>query len=181
MLIHKGSLSVDNQKELTSLAWIALGGNQGNVLQYFQAARQSIATHPACKLLQSSKLYQTPALGPSGQDDYLNAVISIKTKLQPLTLLQLLQSIENQHGRIRQQRWGARTLDLDLLAYDKLHMQSDKLTLPHSQLHLRQFVLKPLCDIAPLWQHPNIQKNAQQFLQSILDAGEETLKEGTLW
>jgi len=105
-------------------------------------------------------LYQTPPLGPAGQADYLNAVIAINTYLKPLALLRLLQDIENTHGRIRQDRWGSRTLDLDILAYNNLHLESDILTIPHNQLHLRQFVLRPLCDISPQWLHPSIKRNA---------------------
>lgn len=162
-------------------AWIALGGNQGDVHSCFKSARESIDKHPDCKLLQSSLLYQTPPLGPAGQADYLNAVIVINTSLEPLDLLQVLQDIEHMHGRIRQEHWGARTLDLDILAYDELHLQSNTLTLPHSQLQARQFVLRPLCDIAPQWLHPSIRKNASELLQSLLDSGEEPLESGSLW
>jgi len=170
-----------HKKVPPSYAWIALGGNLGDVRRCFKSARKSIAEHPDCTLLQSSMLYQTPPLGPSGQADYLNAVIVINTSLKPLALLRALQDIENTHGRIRQEHWGSRTLDLDILAYDDLHLESDILTIPHSQLHLRQFVLRPLCDIAPQWQHPSIKKNASELLQSLLDSGEKSLESGSLW
>jgi len=173
MLTHK--------KIQQSQAWIALGGNLGDVQSCFESARKTIAEHPSCCLIQSSLLYQTPPLGPAGQADYLNAVIIIKTNLEPLRLLQLLQDIEHTHGRIRHEHWGARTLDLDILAYDNLHLQSDILTIPHNQLHLRQFVLQPLCDIAPKWLHPALRKNASELLQSLLDSGEEALENGSLW
>ncbi|MDQ6967178.1 MAG: 2-amino-4-hydroxy-6-hydroxymethyldihydropteridine diphosphokinase [Mariprofundaceae bacterium] len=170
-----------HKKTPASHVWVALGGNQGDVYNCFKSARKSIAKHPSCELLQSSLLYQTPPLGSVGQADYLNAVIAISTYLEPLDLLQVLQNIEHAHGRIRQEHWGARTLDLDILAYDNLHLQSNILTLPHSQLHVRQFVLRPLCDIAPLWLHPSLRKNASELLQSLLDSGEEPLENGSLW
>jgi 2-amino-4-hydroxy-6-hydroxymethyldihydropteridine diphosphokinase len=162
-------------------AWIAFGGNQGDVQACFNSARKNIAEDPNCKLLESSMLYQTPPLGPAGQADYLNAVIAINTCLEPLDLLRILQNIENTHGRIRQEHWGSRTLDLDILAYNNLHLKSDKLTIPHKQLHLRQFVLRPLCDIAPQWLHPSIKRNASELLQSLLDSGEKPLESGSLW
>lgn len=165
----------------SSHAWIALGGNEGNVYSCFKSARRSIDKRSDCKQLESSLLYQTPPLGPAGQADYLNAVITISTYLKPLDLLRVLQDIEHLHGRIRQEHWGPRTLDLDILAYDDLHLQSKTLSLPHSQLHLRQFVLKPLCDIAPQWLHPSMGKSASQLLQSLLDSGEEPLENGSLW
>jgi len=162
-------------------AWIAFGGNQSDVQACFNSARKSIAEDPNCKLLESSMLYQTPPLGPAGQADYLNAVIAINTCLEPLGLLRILQDIENTHGRIRKERWGSRTLDLDILAYNDLLLESNTLTIPHSQLHLRQFVLKPLCDIAPQWRHPSIKRNASELLQSLLDSGEKPLESGSLW
>jgi len=162
-------------------AWIALGGNLGNVQNNFQSARKVIAEHPCCSLTKSSKLYQTPPIGPAGQNDYLNAVICINTSLEPLALLQVLQDIEHQHGRVRHEHWGPRSLDLDILAYDNLHLQSDKLILPHKHLAERQFVLRPLCDISPAWLHPYLMKTARQLLQGLLDSGEKALESGSPW
>ena len=168
-------------KPLPYQAWIALGGNMGNVRASFQSARQCIHEHPDCSLSASSMLYQTPPLGPAGQADYLNAVIAINTRLAPLALLHMLQDIEHAHGRIRQEHWGPRTLDLDILAYEQLQLASDTLTIPHAQLHQRQFVLKPLCDIAPQWQHPVLKQTAHNLLQSLLKSGEEPLIHGSVW
>ncbi len=170
-----------HKKTPVNHAWIAFGGNQGDVQACFHSARKSIAENPNCKLLESSMLYQTAPLGPAGQADYLNAAIAIHTYLEPLELLRILQDIENLHGRIRQERWGSRTLDLDILAYNDLHIKSDTLTIPHEQLHLRQFVLRPLCDIAPEWLHPSMKKNTYELLQSLLDSGEKPLESGSLW
>jgi len=170
-----------HKKTKKSHAWVALGGNLGDVYSCFKSARKNISEHPYCSLIQSSLLYQTPPLGPAGQADYLNAAIAINTYLEPLDLLHLLQNIEHAHGRTRHEHWGARTLDLDILAYDNLYLQSNILNLPHSQLPTRQFVLRPLCDIAPKWLHPSLKKNASELLQSLLDSGEEALENGSLW
>ena len=162
-------------------AWIAIGGNQGNVLENFQSARHQINIHPHCNVKQSSLLYQTSPLGPKGQADYLNAVLSISSSLSPETLLKLLQSIEDQHGRIRQQHWGPRTLDLDILGFDQLCLNTLTLTLPHPEMHKRQFVLKPLCDIDSNWHHPHMKQTATTLLQQLIDDGEPILSEGRKW
>ena len=96
---------------------------------------------------QFSSLYQTPAIGPGNQPDYINAAAKIEADLGAYELLDVLQSIENQQGRIRKQRWGARTLDLDLIIYDQLIENTQRLTLPHPYAHERAFVLAPLVDL----------------------------------
>lgn len=162
-------------------SWIALGGNLGDVEASFKAARQSISTHPHCHLISSSQCYQTPAIGPAGQSDYLNAAIEINTHLEPHALLQYLQSLEHEHGRTRTEHWGPRTLDLDIIAYADALLDTKDLCLPHQQMHLRQFVLKPLCDIAPSWHHPTMLLTAAELLNRLLSQGEPALNEGWLW
>ena len=158
-----------------------MGGNLGNPLDTFQSARRNLSKHPQCDLIASSMLYQTPPIGPEGQEDYLNAVMYMHTSLAPLALLDLLQSIENSHGRIRKEHWGARTLDLDLIGFDDDTRHDERLTLPHSQMHLRQFVLQPLCDISPTWLHPQLNLTAAQLLQQCIEQGEKPLSKGSHW
>jgi 2-amino-4-hydroxy-6-hydroxymethyldihydropteridine diphosphokinase len=162
-------------------AFIALGGNIGDVRASFTSARQALNALPDARLAASSLLYRTPALGPVGQPDYLNAVIAIETTMQPEALLDALQGIERDHGRVRDERWGPRTLDLDLLAIDALIIDSKRLILPHARLHERQFVLRPLCDIAPDWLHPRLRASASLLLQKLLTAGEASLPAGKQW
>lgn len=160
---------------------IGMGGNLGDVEGSLRAARSEIADLPGTRVTASSLLYSTPPLGPAGQPDYLNAVLAVESSLTPLQLLDALQAIELAHGRERHERWGARTLDLDLLACDDLVMQSERLTLPHPHMHERQFVLLPLCDIDANWQHPLMRQTAESLLQSRLDAGEPPLPPGRPW
>ncbi|MDQ6974877.1 MAG: 2-amino-4-hydroxy-6-hydroxymethyldihydropteridine diphosphokinase, partial [Mariprofundaceae bacterium] len=164
-----------------SKAWIALGGNLGQVLQAFRHVRLALQTMPSCQLLASSLLYQTPPIGPEGQGDYLNAVLHIQTSFIPIELLNCLQALEQRHGRIRHEHWGARTLDLDIIAYDDVSMDSERLILPHQHMHWRQFVLRPMCDISPDWLHPIQQVTAQTLLKKILATGEAALPDGKKW
>ena len=162
-------------------AYIALGGNLGDVASCFVQARRGIDALPDGHVVASSLIYRTPPLGPPGQPDYLNAVVSVETELPPLTLLQALQEIERQYGRKRGEHWGARTLDLDILAVDALILDSDDLKLPHPEMQRRQFVLRPLCDVAPNWQHPRLKRSAAALLEELLATGEEPLAEGSIW
>jgi 2-amino-4-hydroxy-6-hydroxymethyldihydropteridine diphosphokinase len=110
-------------------------------------ALKKMKEHSKLNVLKVSSFYQTPAIGPADQPDYINAAAKIETDLEAYELLENLQLIENQQGRIRSQHWGARTLDLDLLIYDQLIENTQKLTLPHPRAHQRAFVLAPLADL----------------------------------
>lgn len=130
-------------------AAIALGGNLGDPPATLSRAVERLNEHSAIHVLAVSELYRSEAIGPSGQPDYANAVVSIVTALAPEVLLTALQAIENEAGRERHVRWGARTLDLDLLLYDDLVQTSLRLSIPHIEMVNRAFVLVPLSDIMP--------------------------------
>lgn len=110
---------------------------------------QEIAALPDVDLQSLSGFYQTAPMGPDGQPDYINAVMGISTTLTPLGLLRGLQDIENAHGRERTERWGARTLDLDILLYGDAQIATPELTVPHPGIAERAFVLYPLADCDP--------------------------------
>lgn len=133
----------------TVLAYIGLGSNLENPQQHIDAARADIAALNQVQEQVFSSLYQSPPMGPSDQPDYVNAVMAVTTDLSPLDLLRSLQAIENQHGRVRLQRWGARTLDLDILLYGNEVIALPDLMVPHVGLAERAFVLYPLYEIAP--------------------------------
>jgi 2-amino-4-hydroxy-6-hydroxymethyldihydropteridine diphosphokinase len=132
-------------------ALIALGGNVGDVRATFSKAIASICGMAQAALLARSSDYSTPPWGERAQADFINACLEIETSLDPHALLFVLQKIETKFGRDRasERRWGPRTLDLDLLDYDDVEMQKPDLTLPHSRLFERAFVLVPLAEIAP--------------------------------
>lgn len=130
-------------------AFVAVGSNLGDTQGNVEFARVRIATLPGTRLLRASPWYRSRAVGPGTQPDYLNGVLQVTTSLPPLEFLDHLQAIEDAAGRVRVERWGARTLDLDLLLYRDLVMSHERLTLPHPRLHERNFVVFPLFDLAP--------------------------------
>jgi 2-amino-4-hydroxy-6-hydroxymethyldihydropteridine diphosphokinase len=133
----------------STVAYIGLGSNLELPSQQIHSARTDIAALVQVEELGFSSLYCSPPMDNTDQPDYINAVMAVTTSLSPLALLQALQVIENQHGRVRQQRWGARTLDLDLLLYGTEVINLPDLIVPHSGLAERAFVLYPLYEIAP--------------------------------
>jgi len=132
-------------------ALIALGGNVGDVRATFQKAIANICGMTQAAILARSSDYATPPWGAVAQPRFINACIEIDTDLDPHALLFTLQKVETKFGRDRanETRWGPRTLDLDLIAYDDVSMQKPELTLPHPRLFERAFVLVPLAEIAP--------------------------------
>jgi 2-amino-4-hydroxy-6-hydroxymethyldihydropteridine diphosphokinase len=132
-------------------ALIALGGNVGDVRATFKKAISHICGMAQATLLARSSDYATPPWGETQQERFINACIEIDTNLDPHALLFALQKIEAKFGRdrAREKRWGPRTLDLDLIAYDDVSIARPELTLPHPRLFERAFVLVPLAEIAP--------------------------------
>lgn len=131
-------------------AYIGLGSNLADPAKQIAAARAEIATLANVQELAFSSLYQSPPMGPQDQPDYVNAVMAVVTTLPPLDLLRCLQKIEHEQGRVRTgERWGARTLDLDLLLYGDQQIAVPDLIVPHAGLSERSFVLYPLYEIAP--------------------------------
>lgn len=132
-----------------SQAFIALGANLGDPVATIRAAFEALNELPESRLLASSELYRTAPVGMTEQPEFVNAAARIETTLAPEALLDALLAIEHRFGRIRAERNGPRTLDLDILLYDDLVIDTPRLTLPHPRLHLRAFVLYPLADLAP--------------------------------
>ncbi|MFT6791723.1 MAG: 2-amino-4-hydroxy-6-hydroxymethyldihydropteridine diphosphokinase [Cellvibrionaceae bacterium] len=132
-----------------SVAYIGVGSNLNEPLRQVQKGLQALAELPRTEGYQYAQWYQSKAVGPGKQPDYINTVARLDTLLKPLPLLERLQMIENQHGRQRSIRWGARTLDLDLLLYDDECLNQESLVLPHPRIYQRGFVLLPLFDLAP--------------------------------
>lgn len=128
-------------------AYIALGSNLQDPAYQLRTAVTALGRLPDSHIEGISAIYRSAAVGPGPQPDYLNAVLRLDTRLPPMTLLDALQKIERDQGRVRGVRWGARTLDLDLLLYGDLQIDTPRLTVPHPAMHQRNFVLYPLREI----------------------------------
>jgi 2-amino-4-hydroxy-6-hydroxymethyldihydropteridine diphosphokinase len=133
-----------------NLAYVALGANLGDPAATIRAAFAALANLDGSRLLKTSSLYRTAPVGYADQPEFVNAAALLETELAPETLLDALLELEQRFGRIRAERNGPRTLDLDILLYNTLEIDLPRLTLPHPRLHLRAFVLQPLAEIAPL-------------------------------
>lgn len=131
-------------------AYVGLGSNLRGPVKQVQCGLEALTRLPDTRRLSYSALYRSRPLGVVTQPDFVNAVAALETRLSPLALLYYLHDIERQQGRVRDAvRWGPRTLDLDLLLFGEIHMQTPALTLPHPHLHRRSFVLYPLHEVAP--------------------------------
>lgn len=135
--------------------FIGIGSNLENPLQQLKAATIALREIPNTRLLGISNIYQTAPIGPAGQPDYTNAAALLESQLTPEALLDELQRIELDQGRIRKERWGPRTLDLDIILYAGMTIRTARLTVPHTEMENRNFVLIPLMDLAPDLVLPN--------------------------
>lgn len=149
---------------------IALGSNLGNSQEILDKALIELAKISGVKLIAQSSWYETIPVGPP-QPNYVNGCAVLETELLPEILLQNLLTIEQKFGRIRQERWGARTLDLDILLYDNLILEMPTLTIPHPRMNERAFVLVPLAEIAPNWVDPISQKSILQLSEEVDASG----------
>lgn len=132
-----------------TIAYLGMGSNLDCPYDQLTDAIREIESIPSTSLIQVSSYYKSRPVGPQDQPDFLNAVVSVETDLSPGQLLDFLQKIEMQHGRKRIIRWGARTLDLDILLFGDRLINTTRLVIPHPELHKRPFVIQPLYEIAP--------------------------------
>lgn len=159
--LHQGG-DTANSRERTSVrdwaqmqperrrVYIAIGSNLASPLEQVNAAIQAIGEIPDSRIMAVSSFYRTPPLGPQDQPDYLNAAVALETTLAPEALLDHTQRIELQQGRVRKaERWGPRTLDLDIMLFGDEVINTERLTVPHYDMKNRGFMLWPLVEIAP--------------------------------
>jgi 2-amino-4-hydroxy-6-hydroxymethyldihydropteridine diphosphokinase len=149
---------------------LGIGGNKGDRASYLAKAREALAKEVS--LISSSQVYESePWGGVATNGNFLNQVVLIQTSLEPLALLQLTQKIEHALGRTREQHWGDRTIDIDILYFGDQVRSDPQLTIPHPYLSERRFVLQPLAEILPLMIHPVLGKSAVQLLEECRDLG----------
>jgi 2-amino-4-hydroxy-6-hydroxymethyldihydropteridine diphosphokinase len=154
-----------------TLAYIALGSNLASPLEQVTHALDAIATIPQSRVVATSSYYRTKPLGPQDQPDYLNAAVALETALSPEALLAHTQRIELEHGRVRKaERWGPRTLDLDIMLFGHLTVATPTLIVPHYDMKNRAFMLVPLLEIAPDCTFPD-GKRAAEILDTLSQDG----------
>ena len=163
-------MSESLQKQ-TYKAALLLGSNQGDRDKMLKNAVSMIAKTIG-KIKNQSTVYETSAWGNTDQPDFLNIAITLDTELKPEQVLEEILKIENKLGRTRNKRWEPRTIDIDILFYDNIIIETDDLKIPHPYLHQRMFALEPLLEIAPDWVHPVFNKN----LNKLIAECEDTLK-----
>ncbi len=147
--------------------YLSVGSNMGDRKKYIEDAVAALGEHPLMRLGKVSDIIETKPYGGVEQDNFLNGAIELKTLMEPEELLETLHAIENAAGRERTLHWGPRTLDLDILFYDKLAYESDTLVIPHPDLQNREFVLAPLSTIAPNFRHPLLGTTVLQELEEL--------------
>ena len=129
--------------------YLALGSNVGHRLAHLQRAVDSLAAAPDVHVVAVSRVYETAPVGGPAQDDYYNAVVAADVDVEPIALLNIAQQLEQDAARVRGERWGPRTLDVDILLFDDARVETPELTIPHPRMWERGFVLAPLRDVAP--------------------------------
>jgi 2-amino-4-hydroxy-6-hydroxymethyldihydropteridine diphosphokinase len=153
---------------MTQHLFLSLGGNLGNTREIFEGAYPHIEKKIG-KIAVYSSIYQTEAWGPIPQEDFLNQVVLVTTTLKPEACLTELLEIERQFGRERKERWGPRTLDLDILFYGDVIIAASDLSIPHPRIAERKFILTPLAEIAPLFEDPTSRKSMTALLAACAD------------
>ncbi|MDE6924507.1 MAG: 2-amino-4-hydroxy-6-hydroxymethyldihydropteridine diphosphokinase [Acetatifactor sp.] len=148
-------------------AYLGIGSNMGDKRQYIRNAVEALKAHPLIVVRKVSDLIVTEPYGGVEQDDFLNGTLEIETLLTPHELLDALHEIEAAADRVREVRWGPRTLDLDIIFYDKLVYEDDALVIPHQDMENRRFVLEPLSALAPNYRHPVLGKTVVQLLNAL--------------
>ena len=151
------------------LAYIGFGSNIDDRLTHIQNAIHTLSKTEGITLKEISSIYTTDPIGYEEQAQFLNGVAAIQTSLSPLSLLHTLKDIETAIGRKHRIRWGPREIDLDILIYGDLCVQTVELVIPHPEMHLRGFVLVPLAEIAPNLRHPVLQESVQTLLGCLED------------
>ena len=150
-------------------AYVCLGSNLGDRLQYLKRAIKKIEESDKISIKKISSVYESEPMGYENQRWFLNLVLEVKTSLDPFLLLEHLLTIEEQMGRKREKKCGPRNIDIDLLLYHNRIVGSDRLAIPHPRMHQRRFVLIPLAQIAPRLLHPVLKKSVDELLESCED------------
>jgi 2-amino-4-hydroxy-6-hydroxymethyldihydropteridine diphosphokinase len=149
-------------------AYLGLGSNEGNRQQYMSNAVELISDHASMQIIKQSEVLETAPYGLTDQADFLNQVLIIETELSAEELLEECQLIESKLGRIRSIKWGPRTMDIDILFYGDVVVESAELQIPHPDLHNREFILRSMLELDPELVHPVLGQSIQEIYKKKL-------------
>lgn len=148
--------------------YLLLGSNIGNRMEYLREAERLIIKN-GIHVIEESSIYETEPWGKSDQDWFLNIILQVNSTLSPEKLLEKLLEIELELGRVREEKWGERCIDIDILYYNNEILKSDRLQIPHAGIPKRRFTLIPLVEMCPLELHPELSKNQMEMLAECTD------------
>jgi 2-amino-4-hydroxy-6-hydroxymethyldihydropteridine diphosphokinase len=152
---------------MSNRAYIGMGSNLGSPLKNCKQSIGLLDKIPQIKVTAQSSFYETEPVGPKDQNWFVNAVAQVTTDLEPLALLDALLNIEGEMGRVRNEKWGPRIIDLDILLYENRMIKNSRLEIPHPEMTQRRFVLAPLAELVPDFIHPLDRKTIQQLLSEL--------------
>ncbi|MBE3568585.1 MAG: 2-amino-4-hydroxy-6-hydroxymethyldihydropteridine diphosphokinase [Bacillales bacterium] len=152
---------------MSNIAYLSLGSNLGDRMHYLKNAIQALDGHPNIKVLAASSVYETDPVGYTDQGKFLNMAVKIETSLVAQELLETCLEIEKSLGRVREIKWGPRTIDLDILLYNNENIETDRLVIPHPRMNERLFVLIPILEIDPFLKIPTIDKPLIDLFEQI--------------
>lgn len=152
-----------------SESYLSLGSNLGDRLGYLVRCIDYISGVPGVTVTATSGIYETDPVGIPNQNLFLNLALGVTTVLEPADLLESMKEIERKVGRVHRERWREREIDIDIVFYAGTSISTESLTIPHERAHLRRFVLQPLSDIAPYFEHPVLHKTVVQLLAECPD------------
>lgn len=165
---------------MAAIAYIGLGSNLGDREENLRRALEMMDGLPGTRVLRVSSLYRTEPVGVTDQPEFLNLAVELETELEPKALLISLQKIEDDLGRVRQVRWGSRTIDLDIIYYGDRIVEEPKLEVPHPRANQRAFVLEPLAEIAPDLVDPVTGRSVKEMLEELDRKGQRVEKAGSI-
>ena len=158
-----------------AISHIHIGTNQGDLYANLKSAIEKLGVKGT--VVDTSHIYETEAWGKEDQPNFYNMAVTYETKLEPHALLQLVNEIEDELGRVRNEKWGERIIDIDIITYDDKIICDDKLTIPHKHMAERNFVLVPMIEIAGEWMHPTLEKTIDEIYVECFDTRDVILLE----
>lgn len=147
--------------------YLGLGSNLGDREENLEKSIEALNNFEEIDVTTRSSILETEPYGKTDQPEFMNMCVEINTRMSPLSLLETVLGIEHSLGRVREEVWGPRIIDIDILLYEDLELELDDLSIPHKEMHLRSFVLEPLSEIAPDAKHPTLNKRVAELKEDL--------------